>query len=398
MSWPLAEPLHHGNDCQATFFRMRLKLEGCPLDRARPSPDSLKIAVVALALAWAGAAPAAEGATEINQASVLAGGGFPLVISSPGNYVLTSDLTPPASTQAISIVASDVFLDLQGFRIVGSHACSVGGCQTGTVNGISGQEGSGRRVTVKGGAIEGFSGTCIALLGESYVSEMFVSRCGRHGIQLSQGSLVRASRVTETGRQGLLLVGDEIGYSENVVFLTGLAVSSTGPESVGIDGGSALGANVCLRGGCAPRGRRYYITDETYLGNEAADPGNCDAGFHFATVYEILDPTQLTYDADRGATATDQGSGPRARLRGWIRTGSGTSGAFPRAGEANCMNWSSPSLSLHGSVVSLGGSPVGTPTLQIGNWDDGLLTLIPPWIGGTQECSFPAAVWCVEDQ
>lgn len=341
---------------------------------------------------------ATEGATEINQASVEAAGGFPLVIAKAGNYVLTSDLVVPAAKQAIVLLASDVVIDLRGFRIAGPHTCSVGGCGIGFVNGISGSEGSGRRVTVKGGAVQGFSGACIALLGESYVSEMFVSHCGRVGIELSQGSLVRASRVTGTGRQGISLVGEHIGYAENVVYLTGLGVGSVGPESVGIDGGTALGQNVCLRGACTPRGRRYYLTSQIFEGDEAAAPGNCDAGFHFASLYEILDPTGLTYDAARGATPfSDQGEGPPAGRQAWVRTGT-ASQWNPLAGSANCRSWTSAQLTERGSAVSLGISNGGDFDFEVGDWNDGLRSTIPPWIGGTAQCSLGRPIFCVEDR
>lgn len=46
---------------------------------------------------------------------------FPIVISNPGTYVLTSNLTVPAGTNGIEIQASNVFLDLNGFTISGPN-------------------------------------------------------------------------------------------------------------------------------------------------------------------------------------------------------------------------------------------------------------------------------------
>ena len=61
---------------------------------------------------------AADGVIEINQAAVEAGGGFPYVISEPGNYMLTGNLSVPGGdTTAIEVRADDVTLDLNGFAV-----------------------------------------------------------------------------------------------------------------------------------------------------------------------------------------------------------------------------------------------------------------------------------------
>ena len=61
---------------------------------------------------------AADGVIEINQADVEANGGFPYVISEPGSYILTGNLSVPGNnTTAIEVRADDVTLDLNGFAI-----------------------------------------------------------------------------------------------------------------------------------------------------------------------------------------------------------------------------------------------------------------------------------------
>jgi hypothetical protein len=72
--------------------------------------------------------------TSIDQHSALAGGvtpgdspGFPVVISQPGSYKLTGNLTvPDANTTAIQISADFVTLDLDGFSIIGPITCTGG--------------------------------------------------------------------------------------------------------------------------------------------------------------------------------------------------------------------------------------------------------------------------------
>lgn len=367
-----------------------------------PSPLRILRVLLALGLALLAAhtdAHAAEGANEINQATVEAAGGFPFVISQPGKYVLTGDLAVPADTQAILLLASDVYLDLNGFRIEGPFPCSLGSCAAGTVNGISGREGSGRRITVTGGAVRGFSGTCIQLLGESLVRDAFVSRCGRYGIELSQGSLARDNRVSDTGLQGMRLVGREVGYGGNVVYLTGHAQDPGRPDRVGIDGGTALSHNVCLRGACVPRGRRFYLTVAQFEGNEAAAPGNCEPGFHFASFYEIVDPTQLSYDHERGPSAApDLGEGPPSGRQGWVRTGYLGGAEASQPGAASCRTWSSNANDDYGTVVSLGTNSSGTAVFPLTDWSDVIVGPTHPWVGGAVQCSLPRKIWCVEDR
>ncbi len=78
-------------------------------------------------LAWSMVAEADDGRVEIDQAAAIAGGvtwadapGFPVMISEPGRYVLTSNLVIP-STASEGIVfgprASEASIDLNGFTI-----------------------------------------------------------------------------------------------------------------------------------------------------------------------------------------------------------------------------------------------------------------------------------------
>ena len=59
----------------------------------------------------------------INQASVVAAGGFPFTITQPGSYKLIGNLVVPANTSGILIQSNDVTLDLNGFSITGAVVC-----------------------------------------------------------------------------------------------------------------------------------------------------------------------------------------------------------------------------------------------------------------------------------
>src|SRR4051812_6036205 len=74
----------------------------------------------------------AEGVTLIDQKTALSGKvtesdtpGFPVTISAPGSYRLSSNLVvPDAATTAIQITADNVSLDLGGFSIIGPNTCT----------------------------------------------------------------------------------------------------------------------------------------------------------------------------------------------------------------------------------------------------------------------------------
>jgi hypothetical protein len=91
-------------------------------------------AALGLALAAAaGAARAGDGALEIDAACAAAGcfpgdaPGFPVQITAPGSYRLTSNLSVTSGSTAIDIAADDVTLDLAGFEIVGPGSCTGSG-------------------------------------------------------------------------------------------------------------------------------------------------------------------------------------------------------------------------------------------------------------------------------
>jgi len=78
---------------------------------------------VAILLGLWAPAYATDGVMLINQATVLASGGFPYVISTSGTYRLSGNLVV-ASGDGIHINADNVTLDLNGFTITGSSASS----------------------------------------------------------------------------------------------------------------------------------------------------------------------------------------------------------------------------------------------------------------------------------
>ena len=94
---------------------------------------------------------AAEGQILINQASVMAAGGFPYKITQPGSYKFSGSLVVPANTTGILISALNVTLDLNGSSVTTPQQLFQG---AGTYVGIGATGALG--VTIRNGMISGF--------------------------------------------------------------------------------------------------------------------------------------------------------------------------------------------------------------------------------------------------
>lgn len=129
--------------------------------------------------------------------------------------------------------------------------------------------------------------------------------------------------------------------------------------------------------------RRWFYMSESSADGADADIA-CASGFHMASIYEILDVSNLRYDTGRGYTLPDSGSGPPQYSYGWVRTGDIAQVAVA-AGWANCNVWTSASAADYGTVVGLDYY-----------WDDSA-TVRSPWDADLLDCSVEARVWCVED-
>ena len=136
--------------------------------------------------------------------------------------------------------------------------------------------------------------------------------------------------------------------------------------------------------------RKYYLTQGQYDGSEALSA--CADGYHMASLWEILDPSNLSYDTSLGGTVADSGFGP-PNGSGWIRTGFLASAGTPGAdgtitpGAANCEAWTSASSEGRGTTALI---PVYGDT-------ENEVTLISPWVARTTTCSARPRVWCVQD-
>ena len=212
-------------------------------------------AVIVLGLA--ASAGAVDGTIDINQAKVLAAGGFPYVIGTANtSYRLTGSLTV-SSTFGIGIyvTANHVTIDLNGFSIVGPGKLSLPPSA-----GIQSNTGA---LTVENGTVTGF-GTDISTGNNSIVRNVHATASGGVGIETGNGAVISGNTVngnnmgiscfgsgcaiygntiddnTGFGSYGIMAADKTTGYGENVLWKNGTNVL----------GGTSMKNNVCSGAVC----------------------------------------------------------------------------------------------------------------------------------------------------
>jgi hypothetical protein len=158
---------------------------------------------------------ASDGVIEINQeCATLAGclpgdaARFPVTITAPGSYRLTSNLgVPDENTSAIRVEASGVSIDLNGFEISGVTACPglPPVCSpTGLAHGVEvDDDGLRVGVAVRGGTIRGMGRGGVFLGPQSAVERLRVRENGVVGIEVGAYSSVRECEVLSNGLRGI---------------------------------------------------------------------------------------------------------------------------------------------------------------------------------------------------
>jgi hypothetical protein len=132
--------------------------------------------------------------------------------------------------------------------------------------------------------------------------------------------------------------------------------------------------------------RQFYLTIQEYDGDEPLTA--CAPGYHFASLWELADPSNLKYNTSLGFTKADSGEGPPSHDplegHGWVRTGYASDTANT-SGHANCAAWTTDD----------GGGQYGTLASLDSTWAsvDG----IGVWLVGPVSCNTSESVWCIED-
>ena len=147
-------------------------------------------------------ASAADGQILINQATVMAAGGFPYNINQPGSYKLSGNLTvPDANTIAIQVNVQDVSIDLNGFSIIGPCGTSVScGLHTGGIGVFS----SADNTSVVNGEIKGMGSAGVELAGNGRVERIRAVSNGRFGIVVGHSGIISSCITLLNGFDGIL--------------------------------------------------------------------------------------------------------------------------------------------------------------------------------------------------
>lgn len=195
--------------------------------------------VVLIGLSLSGSLPvsarAADGVVEISHAAALVGGVtpgdaplYPVTISEPGSYVLTSNLDvsafpAPEDLTAIAVTAEDVTIDLNGFSILGPTDCSGSFLDPTTCTPADGT-GAGvvsfeDRLVVRNGFIRGMGLYGVACQESCRVESLVVGHNGGDGILMaSRSGVVRHCVVHRNGGSGIRAAGAIYG---NALFENG---------------------------------------------------------------------------------------------------------------------------------------------------------------------------------
>ena len=132
--------------------------------------------------------------------------------------------------------------------------------------------------------------------------------------------------------------------------------------------------------------RKYYITSKEYASTQAISA--CGEGYYFASLWEVLDTSNLAYARDLGSAkqSSDQGAGPPTGVLGWIRTGYESEGDSGIPGRDNCNNWTTQINTFSGTAAKLRSNW----TASAGNYFHG-------WEVTALVCNQEQGVWCVEE-
>ena len=164
---------------------------------------------------------------------------LPYSISAPGSYYLAANLTGSAGSNGITINASDVTIDLNGFTLTGPPG-------TGTERGIVGDFTQSRirvhngRVREWGGGGVSFAGFDVIIDGVSAIHNGFNGSFGDYGIWVANGgpAVVRNCVVQDNGKPGSNVGGGvsiNFGVLEDCTARNNWGVGITATHSV-VDG------------------------------------------------------------------------------------------------------------------------------------------------------------------
>jgi hypothetical protein len=129
------------------------------------------------------------------------------------------------------------------------------------------------------------------------------------------------------------------------------------------------------------KGRKFYLSMDPVTGSQA--PFACNQKFHMASIWEILDVSNLQYDTKNGIVLDDSGSGPPTTVPGWIRTGFANNISSNTPGVANCNAYTTDNG--NGTRIFL---PADLNSAS---------NVSSPWKANIASCGNQVPVWCVQN-
>jgi hypothetical protein len=167
--------------------------------------------------------------------------GYPITITAPGSYRLTSDLeTGSTSTTLVEVTADSVSIDLNGFSMAGPVTCSGSSLScsaTGSGHGID--AGNRENITIRNGTVRGMGNDGIRVCRGARLADLTVAENGDRGIEAQcPGARLTNVAVRENGGNGVSL-----GFGTS--YLTDSTVFNNGGQGVfgGFCGNVLMGGN-----------------------------------------------------------------------------------------------------------------------------------------------------------
>ena len=146
-----------------------------------------------------GPAPTMKTLSEIESRTPISS--LPFAISAPGSYYLTGDLTGVAGQAGITITASHVTLDLNGFSLIGVPGSLIG------IDAIT--VATVRQLAIRNGVIRNWNAAGIAADSSSvHVDDLLVDSNSGSGMLLGANSIVRNTTARQNGGNGISATGN----------------------------------------------------------------------------------------------------------------------------------------------------------------------------------------------
>ena len=136
---------------------------------------------------------ASTNCTQINQQTITS---FPVILSSPGCYILVSNVTGGLNQNGIEISSDDVTLDLNGFALIGG---------IGSFDGIN-VTGTGRKnIEIRNGTVTGWPGDGVDAVNanNSQLKDLRASDNLLNGLRVGDSSTVTRCTASDNGLDGI---------------------------------------------------------------------------------------------------------------------------------------------------------------------------------------------------